>query len=227
MKVGWAAILQNQELLKRLPNESSIYCAEVTAIDLSMNITANQKSSKFIIHSDSKSVLQALLNKNTSTSLITGLLDKMNTLSQNNSIILTWMPSQIDIQGNERADKALLADMSNAKIPYTYLKPIINKVILKKWQKILGWSNIEQAPPCTRYHRRDTLQASHWPQPHYQLTAPKNKRDPNMLNVQSTPYSQTHLINWDRFRQICLKYYQISNLKNLFNYTKLEEILSF
>ena len=36
----------------------------VTAIDLAMNIVANHKSSKFIIHSDSKSVLQALQSKN-------------------------------------------------------------------------------------------------------------------------------------------------------------------
>ena len=80
MKVGCAAVFQNQELLKRLPNESSIYSAEVIAIDLAMNIIANHKSSKFIIYSDSKSVLQALQSKNSSTPLITRLLDKMNTL---------------------------------------------------------------------------------------------------------------------------------------------------
>ena len=54
-KIGCAAFFQNQELLKCLPNESSIYCATVTAIDLAMNIIANHKLSKFIIHSDSKS----------------------------------------------------------------------------------------------------------------------------------------------------------------------------
>ena len=70
MKVGCAAIFQNQELLKCLPNESSIYSAEITAINLAMSIIANHKSSKFFIHSDSKLVLQALQNKN-STPLIT------------------------------------------------------------------------------------------------------------------------------------------------------------
>ena len=89
MKVGCAAVFQNQELLKCLPNESSIYSAEVIAIDLAMNIIANHKSSKFIIYSDSKSVLQALQSKDSSTPLIRRLLDKMNTLSKNNSIILT------------------------------------------------------------------------------------------------------------------------------------------
>ena len=48
MKVGCAAVFQNQELLKRLPNDCSIYSEEGIAIDLAMNIIANHKSSKFI-----------------------------------------------------------------------------------------------------------------------------------------------------------------------------------
>ena len=82
MKVVCAAIFQNQELLKHLSNESSIYNAEVTAIDLAMNIIANHKSFKFLTHVHPKSVLQALQNKNISTPLITRLVDKMNTLSK-------------------------------------------------------------------------------------------------------------------------------------------------
>ena len=78
MKFGCAVVSQNQELLKRLPDESSIYSAEAIAIDLAMNIIANDKS-KFIIYSDSKSVLQALPSKDSSPPLITRLLDKMNT----------------------------------------------------------------------------------------------------------------------------------------------------
>ena len=60
IQVGFVAIFQIQELFKHFLNDSSIYSAEVTAIDLAMNIIANHKSSKFIIYSDSKSVLQAL-----------------------------------------------------------------------------------------------------------------------------------------------------------------------
>ena len=103
MKVGCAAIFQSQELLKLLPNESSMYCAEVTIIDLAMNIIANHKSYKFIIHSVSKSVLYALQNNDKSTLLIPKLLDKMNTFSKNYSIILSWIPSYIGIHGNECA----------------------------------------------------------------------------------------------------------------------------
>ena len=136
-KVGCAAVFQNQELLKRLPNESSIYSAEAIAINLAMNIIANHKSSKFIIYSDSKSVLQALQSKNSSTPLITRLLDKMNTLSKNNSIILTWIPSHFGIHGNKRADKAAkkITPGTYIQIPCINLKPLINKFIIKKWQK--------------------------------------------------------------------------------------------
>ena len=126
-KVGCAAISQKKETLKRLPNEASIYSAETTAIDLAMNIIANHKASKFIIYTDSKSVLLALQNRDTSSPLITKLLNKLNTLSKNNNIIFTWIPSHIGIQGNEKADKAakkvLQIDMCKSKIPYTDLKP--------------------------------------------------------------------------------------------------------
>ena len=74
---------------------------QVIAIDLAMN-----KSSKFIIYSDSKSVhFLAQQNKDALTLLITRLLNKMNVLSENDSIILTWIPSHIDIHGNERVDQ--------------------------------------------------------------------------------------------------------------------------
>ena len=42
----------------------------------------------------------------------------------------------MEMKGQEKAEKkAFLADISNTKIPYTDLKPIINKFIFKKWQK--------------------------------------------------------------------------------------------
>ena len=48
-----------------------------------------------------------------------------------------------------------------------------------------------------------------------------------MLNVQNTPVVKHILLNFDNFRQNCPKYYQISNLKDLFKKTKPESILSF
>ena len=244
MKVGCAAVFQNQELLKRLPNESSIYSAEVIAIDLAMNIIANHKSSKFIIYSDSKSVLQVLQSKNSSTPLITRLLDKMNTLSKNNSIILTWIPSHLGIQGNERADravkKALQTRISNTKIPYTDLKPLINKFIIKKWQK--SWDDqiqnklhhiqdtIGEWPARYRRNRKEEVIISRLCIGHTHITHShllKGEDSPVCLTCK-VPLTVKHiLINCDRFRRIRPKHYQTNNLKNLFKNSKPEEILSF
>ena len=87
-------------------SSKSIYRADVTAVDLVTNIKANQKSSKFIIYLDTKSVLLAQLKKDTLTFLITKLQNKMNTLSINKSIILSLIPSHIDMYRNKKTDKA-------------------------------------------------------------------------------------------------------------------------
>ena len=167
----------------------------------------------------------------------------MNTLSKNNSIILTWIPSHIGIQGNERAvraaKKALQTHISNTKIPYTYLKPLINKFILKKWQE--AWDDQIQNK---LHHIQDTksewsagyrrnrkeviisrLRIGHTHITHSHLL--KGEDSPVCLTCK-VPLTVKHiLINCDRVRQICQKHYQTNNLKSLFKNSEPEEILSF
>lgn len=57
--VGSAAIYGSKECTKRLSRTSSIY----TAIDMALDIIKNGRSNKFMICTDSKSVLEALQNK--------------------------------------------------------------------------------------------------------------------------------------------------------------------
>ena len=51
------AVLNKTVLKKALPRESSIFTAEAHAIDLALNIISKSKHKKFIIFSDSLSVL--------------------------------------------------------------------------------------------------------------------------------------------------------------------------
>ena len=87
-------------------------------------------------------------------------LIKWTLFLKNNSIILTCIPSDIGIQGNERAyraaKKALQTCIFNTKISYTDLKPLINKLILKKWQK--SWDDQTQNK---LHHIQDTI--GEWP----------------------------------------------------------------
>ena len=203
-----------------------------------MNNIANHKSSKFIIYSDSKSVLQTLQKKN--PPLVTKLLNRINTLSKNNSIILTWIPSHIGIDRNESRSsckKAFLRDISNTKIPYTDLKPIINKFILNKWQKSsddqtknklhrIQNTISEWLAGYKRNKKEVTISLTlHWLYSDYPVTPTKGGHL-DMLNMQSTPHNHI-LINCNRVRWTCPKYYQTSNLKDLFKNVKSEEILSF
>ena len=195
-----------------------------------MNIIANHKSSKFIIYSDSKSVLQALKSKNSSTPLITRLLDKINTLAKNNTIILTWIPSHIGIQGNERADraakKALQTRISNKKIPYTDQKPLINKFIINKWEKSWGDQTQNKLHHIQniigkwladyRRNRKEEviisrLRICHTYIIHSHLL--KGEDSPVCLTCK-VPLTVKHiLINYDKFRRIHPKLYQTNNLK--------------
>ena len=58
-------------------------------------------------------------------------------------IVLCWIPSHIGIQGNEMVDKQAKTSLSLEptffKIPFSNIKPSINKYILEEWQT--SWNN--------------------------------------------------------------------------------------
>ena len=100
---------------------------------------SRDKHKKFIIFSDSRSVLTSLENKKLENPLIVKLLSRLDSMSNHKKIILCWIPSHIGVRGNERADSAAKSALDlNPKvisIPYTDLKPIISNSLHKKWQQ--------------------------------------------------------------------------------------------
>ena len=117
----------------RLPDSASIFTAEIWAIIKALEEIKNASASKFIIITDSISCLQALLYMKLEHPIIGMVIPKCVFLSiATKNIILCWVPSHVDIRGNEKpvsAAKSAL-DLPRAKfgVPFTDLKYIINNI---------------------------------------------------------------------------------------------------
>ena len=126
---------------KHFPEEASIFSAEICAINLALKLVSTSNKENFIIHSDSISVLQSLKNTKHDNPYIFKLLNKLSSMNHCKKVIFCWIPSQIEIQGNNKADSIAKAAFNmvfdkKSKIPYTDLKPKIRQIITKKWQQL-------------------------------------------------------------------------------------------
>ena len=130
--------------MQRIPDDSSIFTAEAKAVDLALDfISTCDATNKFIIFSDSLSVLKAMKHTSSKKSQIQKLLEKCHELLANKEIVLCWIPCHIGIQGNEMVDKqaktSLSLEPTSFKIPFSNFKPSVNKYILDQWQ--ISWNN--------------------------------------------------------------------------------------
>ena len=110
-----------------MPMKSFIFTVEVCAIDLALNIISRDKHNKFIIFSDSLSVLISLRNKKLENPLIVKLLSRLDSMCSHKEIIMCWIPCHIRVSGNKRPDSAAKSTLDLSpeiiSIPYTDLKP--------------------------------------------------------------------------------------------------------
>ena len=80
-KVGCAVISDNHSNMQRIPDDSSIFTAEAKAIDLALDfISTCDANNKFIIFSDSLSVLKAMNHTSSKKPQIQKLLEKCHEL---------------------------------------------------------------------------------------------------------------------------------------------------
>ena len=149
----------------------------------------------------------------------------MNILSKNNSIIFSWIPNQIGINGNERADK--VAKKSSWQ---TYLIQKFHSLILN--QPLTN--SCDNQIHNKLYQIQDTI--SEWP-----ISYRRNKKEEMILSRllighthityscflkrESTPICsmckvpfilECILLNYSSFKRTHPKYYLKSNLKDLF-----------
>ena len=153
-KVGAAAVInrhfQNGEttcrqLSKRLPDNSSIFAAEATAISLALNYYQHMGSvhHDVVVYSDSMSCLQAIEGEDTENPFICHIMNLLWSLSDKGTRVrFCWVPSHCGIDGNERVDQLAKETLDQdidplASVHYTDMKPLVNSYIQKlvqtKW----------------------------------------------------------------------------------------------
>ena len=244
-KVGCAFLYGNHFSSMRIPDGSSVFTAEAKAIDLALDfIDSCFLHDKFLIFSDSLSVLKALNHTSSKNSQIQKLLEKHHKIANTKEILFCWLPSHVGIIGNEIADRkakdSLHLNMSTFEIPFNNFKPLINKYILSEWQKswdTATFNKLHAIKPVVgnnnsaiRNVRREDVVITRLRIGHTRFT------HSYILNREEQPFciacnqhiTVKHiLIDCIDFLQDRNKYFQVCDLRQLFQDVPVDNILSF
>jgi len=136
--VGSAAVYDDHVYSERLPNEASVYSAELHALDLALDHVETSNKYMFLICSDSKSSLQAIHSRDWQNPLVRNILERYYFLrSQHKVIEFCWIPSHVGIHGNEAADsaakEALNKRITIIPIPHTDYRTHVKTFIFLEW----------------------------------------------------------------------------------------------
>ena len=245
-KVASAAILDGELYQFRLPNNSSIFTAELKAIDLALNHIEQDAYWRYIIYTDSLSAMQALEGETTDNPIIVSLLEKLSRLCQRADIVFCWLPSHVGISGNEEADKAakdaLSLDVLPFKVPFTDFKPLINNFIKNVRQQ--SWSDpanqnnklfaikpsLGEWLPGLRTNCREEIILARLRIGHSHITHSyllKGEEEPQCIPC-NAPLSINHiLVDCVDLAPTRQRYFQVDSLTTLFDTVKFESVFRF
>lgn len=102
-RVGYGVWSTEKEANGRLKNHSSIFTAEMYAIQKAIRIIETSNGANFLIVSDSLSCLRALENFDSKDTLTNEVKQMIAKTTKN--VEFLWVPSHVGIQGNEKADE--------------------------------------------------------------------------------------------------------------------------
>ena len=138
--VGCAAVFPERTRTIKLPNEATIFSAELEAIRVTLIESLNIRNRNFTIMTDSLSAIQAINDFNHQSPLVVKI---QNSISENSrmhkEINFCWVPSHAGIVGNERADVAAKRaaesnEVVNVPLPHSDFYPLYRKALKEKWQ---------------------------------------------------------------------------------------------
>ena len=128
-----------RHLSKRLPDNSTIFAAEVTAITLTLDYYRHMDAVRHdvVVCSDSVSCLQAIEGEDTENSFLCHIMNVLWLLSDKGKgthVRFCWIPSHCGIGGNERMDQLAKETIDHdidplTNVHYADLGPLVNSYI--------------------------------------------------------------------------------------------------
>ena len=241
---GCRAVINNKTMKKSLPKEASIFTAEICAINLALKIISNNKAKKFIIYSDSISVLHSIKNQKLDNPLIVNLLNKLHALRQSKKIIFCWIPGYMGIQGNDKADSLAQAAVNippdkTSKLPYTDLKHKIKQIITERWQQL--WdentqNKLRQIEPLLKERKREASNARKEETILSRLRIGHTRLTHDFILKEEAPpkcpcrnhYTFRHiLIECTNISRIRKSFYKVNSMKELFEKINPKNIIEY
>ena len=249
-KVAAAAVAKKGKKIHqcRLPDNSSVFTAELRAILLALKEIYQSQNSSFLILSDSLSALEALSSLKMTHPLLVEIYELHETLlSEGKTIVFIWVPSHIGIRGNEMADSAAKDALSQdiprypvQSVPYKDFKPKVNSYIHNLWQT--RWdeethNKLHSARPnlsdalqtfCRNRKEETTLSRLHIGHTYATHSHLVNGKDPPWCHACDQPWTVKHfLLECADLLETRLKYYDCSSLKDLFTTVSISSICGY
>lgn len=146
-----AVILSDNPITRtsRLPNEASVFTAELTAILDGLSSIGNLPPGSFVMYVDSRSVLESIASFNPKHPLSRKIQQEYHHLISRGNVRVEfcWVPAHVGIPGNERADQAAKAacqlPAQVTPLHFEDYTPLIKSCIRSQWQN--SWNGVPRA----------------------------------------------------------------------------------
>ena len=248
-KVAYALVTPFFTSSKRIPDGSSIFTAEATAVLNSLKYIKFSMCKKFLIFSDSLSLIQSIKNECVENPIITSIFKELWLIEeQGKEVVFCWVPGHCGIDGNEQADQAakeaLEQEVTPITIPFTdkipYVKSHLSNAWQMKWDRMTN-NKLQQIKPkigppfLVKTCRRDQVVLNRIRIGHSRLTHSflmnqgRNAPKPEChFCCRKVPLTVEHvIIKCEYFSVIRSNYFNVHNLKEMFDKVQVNDIVCF
>ena len=147
VEVGCAAVSQMHSISHKFSDHSSIFTAELISIVDALNIVHNCHHRNFVIFCDSKSVLPAINHYNYNHPIVLEIMNWLIRLAaRQKTVRFCWVPSHINITGNQKADSearraaSVQGEIYNRTLPHRDYYRLFRQRAMEHWSTM--WSEI-------------------------------------------------------------------------------------